>query len=144
MYIYYCCEAGSLYYWLVCSTPIWKCFYQHTKLTSAQYKRRVIFTLDSQHGVIFTLDDRITYWTDTSNQHFEAQFFLCVRRCDILNQDTFFENNNSRSFFIAYLQTSANKGSNLRFIEKTNSKALHPTSNSKGSDNAILCESFLM
>ena len=34
--------------------------YKRAKLTGAQYKHRVIFTLDGSHRVIFTLDDRIT------------------------------------------------------------------------------------
>ena len=35
-------------------------FYKSSKLTGAQYKHRVIFTLDGNHRVIFTLDDRMT------------------------------------------------------------------------------------
>ena len=34
-------------------------FYEHAKVTDAQYKHRYIFTLDGNHRVIFTLDDRI-------------------------------------------------------------------------------------
>ena len=35
-------------------------FYQRAKLTGAQYKHRVVFTLDGNRRVIFTLDDHIT------------------------------------------------------------------------------------
>ena len=35
-------------------------FYKRAKLTGAQHKHRVKFTLDGGHLVIFTLDDHVT------------------------------------------------------------------------------------
>ena len=34
-------------------------FYQRAKLTGAQYKHRVLFTVDDNHRVIFTMDDHM-------------------------------------------------------------------------------------
>ena len=42
-------------------------FYKRAKLTGAQYKHRVIFTLDGSHRVILTMDDHITNTLDYYN-----------------------------------------------------------------------------
>ena len=82
---YICCnicywyELGSFDYWHFVLLQSGSVIYKRAKLTGAQYKHQVIFTLDGSHRIIFTSDDGITLCNgcSRSEQVFEAN--TCTR-----------------------------------------------------------------
>ena len=92
--IYYWYETGSFISITDKFVPLQSgsVFYEHSKLTSAQYKYRYILTLDGNHRVIFTLDDHITMlfkWKSQScgmmKTFCDASIFATSKQCSIMS-----------------------------------------------------------